>query len=73
MGVRASVCYIDVITASGYASGFASGMHLVCMGYESGMHGGTHQDITLSVKVGEELFLARPYHPTNNNLQLSLA
>ena len=40
--------HIHVITASGYASG----MHRVYIGHESGMRRGTHQVITLVVELG---------------------
>ena len=36
------------------------GMHWVSIGHESGMRPGTHQVITLSVKLGEKGFGARP-------------
>ena len=49
--------YVNVIAASGYASD----MSRVCIRYESGMHRGTHQVITLSVELGEGGFGAHPY------------
>ena len=42
-----------IITSSGHASGYSSGMHRACIGYASGMHRGTDQAITLSGEVGE--------------------
>ena len=50
MGVCHYARYINEITASGSASGSASGMHW-----------GTDQVITLSVKLGEGVFGAHPY------------
>ena len=46
VGARRYARFANVIAASGYASG----MNRVCVGYDSGMHRGTHQVITLSVK-----------------------
>ena len=62
LGVRQYARYVDAITASGYASGYAPGMNQnrVCIGYESGMHRGTHQVITHSVKLGQGV-LAHAY------------
>ena len=48
--------YISVIAASGYASG----MHRVRLGYESGMKRGTDRVISLSVALGEGVSGARP-------------
>ena len=60
MGVRQYSRYLNVIAATGNASGYASGMNRVCIGYESGMHRGTHQVIALSVELGEGGFGTRP-------------
>ena len=46
MGVCQYARYVNVITALRYASGYAF-MNEVCIGYEWGMHQGTHQVITL--------------------------
>ena len=49
MGVRQCSLYVNVITASGYASSMNRG---VCFEYESGMALGTREAITLSVALG---------------------
>ena len=38
MGVRQYACYASVITALGYALGYESGMHGVCIGVGSSNH-----------------------------------
>ena len=53
--------YTNVINASGYASGYASDMNRVCIGYESGMHRGMHQVIALSAELGEGGALAHAH------------
>ena len=56
MGVCQHACYVNVISASGYASGTKR----VCIGYKSGVHRGMHQVIAISVKLGEGGFGAHP-------------
>ena len=51
LGIRQYVRYVNVITASGYASG----MNRICIGYDSSSH---HP---FSVKLGEGGFGARPH------------
>ena len=52
------------------------GMHRacigVCVGYESGMHRGTDQVVTLSVELGEGGFSAGPYTRVSTHLRLFL-
>ena len=61
MDVRQYACYVNVITASGSASRYASAMRRVYIGCESGVDWGSDQVITLSAKLGEGGFGARPH------------
>ena len=51
MGVSQYARCVNVLAASGYASGSASGMHQARIGCESGMHRGTHRVINPSVQL----------------------